>query len=150
MFRSLVFILADVQRQRIGIDKMLNFITRIFSRKKPGMCIQCEYRTTDNRCFAYPYPKHCPFWTPVENSTSPVEPKCNQEKESVAVYEAPHDVAVRIALSMYLGEKCKFCKEEFKTLEDLKTAVWAGYHEHGRLAHESCWVTHEGKEQKDE
>ena len=47
--------------------------------------------------------------------------------------------ALKMALSMYLGEHCKFCRKEYKTLEDLKDTVWAGYHEHGRLACESCF-----------
>lgn len=44
-----------------------------------------------------------------------------------------------MALSMYLGEKCKYCLREFFTLDDLKDAVYAGYHEHGRVACKSCW-----------
>jgi hypothetical protein len=46
---------------------------------------------------------------------------------------------VRLALSMYLGEKCKYCLRQYTTLEDLENTVWAGYHEHGRLACQSCW-----------
>ena len=42
--------------------------------------------------------------------------------------------ALKIVMSMYLGERCKFCGKEYKTLDDLKDTVWAGYHEHGRLA----------------
>lgn len=48
-------------------------------------------------------------------------------------------VALTMSMSMYLGERCKYCLGEFKTLNDLKDAVWAGYHEHGRLAHDACW-----------
>lgn len=51
-------------------------------------------------------------------------------------------VAFRVALSMYLGERCKYCLGVFDTLESLHDAVWAGYHEHGRLAHERCWKEH--------
>jgi len=47
--------------------------------------------------------------------------------------------AFQIALSMYLGEACKYCGVPFETLDDLHTAVWAGYHERGRLAHKACW-----------
>jgi len=54
-------------------------------------------------------------------------------------FEVSHESAVKIALSMYLGEKCKYCGKEYKTLEDLSDTVWAGYHEHGRLACQSCW-----------
>jgi len=49
------------------------------------------------------------------------------------------DYLVELALSMYLGEKCKYCLREFKTLDDLNDTVYAGDHEHGRLACESCW-----------
>jgi hypothetical protein len=49
------------------------------------------------------------------------------------------NMALKIAMSAYLGEHCKFCGQEFKTLEDLKDTVFAGYHEHGRLAHQECW-----------
>ena len=56
-----------------------------------------------------------------------------------SIIEVPLDVAVNLALSMYLGEQCKYCGKEYKTLDDLKDTVWAGYHEHGRLACKSCW-----------
>jgi len=46
---------------------------------------------------------------------------------------------INIALSMYLGEKCKYCLREFNTLDDLKDCVYAGYHNHGRIACKSCW-----------
>lgn len=51
------------------------------------------------------------------------------------------DYLARVALSMYLGERCKFCLRVFETLDDLKDAVYAGYHEHGRVACKSCWDT---------
>ena len=46
-----------------------------------------------------------------------------------------------IALSMYVGEKCKYCLHEFTSTADLKArnAVYAGYHEHGRVACKKCW-----------
>jgi hypothetical protein len=49
------------------------------------------------------------------------------------------DGLVNLALSMYLGERCKFCDKQYATLDDLKDTVWAGYHEHGRLACKRCW-----------
>ena len=49
------------------------------------------------------------------------------------------DSLVNLALSMYLGEQCKFCGKEYTTLADLSDAVYAGYHEHGRLACKRCW-----------
>ena len=47
--------------------------------------------------------------------------------------------ALNIALSAYLGEKCKYCKKEYKTIKDLDDTVFAGYHENGRLACKECW-----------
>lgn len=47
--------------------------------------------------------------------------------------------AVDLVMSCYLGERCKFCLREYKTLDDLYEAVWAGRHEHGWLACKNCW-----------
>ena len=41
-----------------------------------------------------------------------------------------------LALSMYLGKRCKYCGVTFNTLDDLQTAVYAGYQQ---VAHQSCW-----------
>jgi hypothetical protein len=43
------------------------------------------------------------------------------------------------ALSNYLGECCKYCGKQAKTLDDLRTVVFAGYHAKGRIACQSCW-----------
>jgi hypothetical protein len=53
--------------------------------------------------------------------------------------DADRQVAFQIAMSMYLGEGCKYCDKTFETMDDLKTAVWPAYHERGRLAHKECW-----------
>ena len=53
--------------------------------------------------------------------------------------EVEHKVAVQIALSMYLGEHCKYCGKKYTTLQDLHDTVYAGYHERGRLACQVCW-----------
>jgi hypothetical protein len=77
-----------------------------------------------------------------------------QEDVSMIPVEDSHIGVVRItddnkeylanfALRMYLGEKCKFCLREFITLEDLKDAVYAGYHEYGRIACKSCWESND-------
>lgn len=50
------------------------------------------------------------------------------------------DYLVRTAMSMYLNERCKYCPRIFETLDDLQDAVFAGYHEHGRLACSKCWA----------
>lgn len=48
---------------------------------------------------------------------------------------------VEVALSMYLGEACKYCGHVYDTLADLRErgAVYAGYHENGRSACKACW-----------
>ena len=38
------------------------------------------------------------------------------------------------AMSMYLGEQCKYCGCTYETLDDLRTTVWAGEHEHGPVS----------------
>ena len=55
------------------------------------------------------------------------------------VLEVSREVAVNLALAMYLGESCKYCGKVYETLDDLKDTVYAGYHEHGRLACQKCW-----------
>lgn len=62
--------------------------------------------------------------------------------EGVQVTEAPKvsiETAVRLALAIYLGEQCKYCGKVYKTLDDVKDIVYAGYHERGRLACQKCW-----------
>ena len=61
----------------------------------------------------------------------------------VKITDENRDYLVELTLSMYLGEKCKFCLRLFETLDDLKDAVYAGYHEHGRVACKSCWRRNE-------
>jgi len=46
---------------------------------------------------------------------------------------------VKLAMLMYLGEKCKYCGRTYATLADLEDTVLAGEHAHGRLACEACW-----------
>lgn len=46
---------------------------------------------------------------------------------------------IELVKSMYLGERCKYCGREYRTMEDLERTVYAGYHQHGRLACSSCW-----------
>jgi predicted RNA-binding protein YlqC (UPF0109 family) len=53
-----------------------------------------------------------------------------------------------IALSMYLGECCKYCGKQAKTLDDLRTVVYAGSHAKGRIACESCWNANNPSEAK--
>ena len=57
----------------------------------------------------------------------------------VRVTDENMDSLLAMALSMYLGEGCKYCSHIFETFSDLKMAVFAGYHERGRLACKSCW-----------
>lgn len=53
--------------------------------------------------------------------------------------EVSKDAALKIACSMYLGERCKYCGREYKTLDDLRETVWVGYHGHRQLACKGCW-----------
>lgn len=48
---------------------------------------------------------------------------------------------IRLTMSMRIGEKCKYCLHEYKTLDDLynREVVYAGNHKHGLLACKSCW-----------
>jgi len=46
---------------------------------------------------------------------------------------------LNLALSMYLGERCKYCGVTFNTIGELDTTVYAGSHQWGRLAHKECW-----------
>ena len=48
------------------------------------------------------------------------------------------DLAVKIALSMYANEPCRICGQTI-TNQDVKNAVYAGYGDDGRSAHERCW-----------
>jgi hypothetical protein len=57
----------------------------------------------------------------------------------VRITEENREHLLQVAASMYLGERCKYCGREYRTLDDLKGTVFAGYHEHGRLACETCW-----------
>lgn len=48
---------------------------------------------------------------------------------------------LRLALSMYVGMKCRYCQLTFKTIEDLHEAVGAsmpGAREF-QIAHRKCW-----------
>lgn len=46
---------------------------------------------------------------------------------------------LRLAMSMYLGETCPYCMVKFDTLDDLKSSVWNGPTEYGRIAHGDCF-----------
>jgi len=65
----------------------------------------------------------------------------NNKVKLIEVTPENKDYLVEMALSMYLGEKCKYCLHEFKSNQDLRDrkAVYAGYHEYGRLACKKCW-----------
>ena len=63
------------------------------------------------------------------------------EVKVVEITDENRDGLVEIALSMYCGEKCKYCLHEFTSNADLRErdVVYAGYHEHGRVACGECW-----------
>ena len=47
-----------------------------------------------------------------------------------------HEYMIDLAMSMYLGKRCKYCLKEYTTLEELKDIVYAGTNE---FACEDCW-----------
>jgi len=53
--------------------------------------------------------------------------------------EENKDALSLLALSMYIGEKCVFCKREYKDLDDLKDTIWVGQNQDRRLACLGCW-----------
>lgn len=55
------------------------------------------------------------------------------------VTEENQDAVLELVMSCYFGERCKYCPKVYETIEDLKTAVWAGVHKNGRLACAECW-----------
>ena|SRR3990167_11396218 len=63
----------------------------------------------------------------------------NQQISIVRITDDNHDYLIEVALSMYLNEQCKYCGKTYITLDDLHDTVFAGFHEHGRLACRSCW-----------
>ena len=61
------------------------------------------------------------------------------------VTDKNREALVNLTLSMFLGEKCKYCLKKFETLKDLEDTIWAGSHKYGRLAHEKCWNKYKGE-----
>jgi len=59
----------------------------------------------------------------------------------VRVTDENRDALVEMALSMYLGEACKYCGHVYETNADMRArdVVYAGYHATGRTACGSCW-----------
>ena len=63
----------------------------------------------------------------------------NRRVEVVRLTDENRPEILRFVMSMYLGEQCKYCGKVYETLKDLHGTVFAGYHEHGRLACRTCW-----------
>ena len=60
----------------------------------------------------------------------------------IDISKASHELREQVidaALRMYLGEVCPYCKQVFRTVEDLHTAVFNGYTDYGRIAHKECF-----------
>ena len=57
----------------------------------------------------------------------------------VLLTEENRPAVLELALSMYLGEYCKYCNKQYLSLDDLSNTVFAGYHDGGRLACKECW-----------
>ena len=79
-----------------------------------------------------------PHKLPKQEDVTEVEIE-SHKLEIVRITPENRDAITEMAMSMYLGERCKYCPKVFETLDDLKMAVYAGYHEHGRVACKSCW-----------
>jgi hypothetical protein len=65
----------------------------------------------------------------------------NMKASVVQLTDENRPAMVEVALSMYVGEKCKYCGHEYTSNEDLRArdVVYAGYHANGRTACKSCW-----------
>jgi hypothetical protein len=67
---------------------------------------------------------------------------------AIKITEDNRKELAELALSNYLGECCKYCGKQAKTLDDLRTAVFAGYHAKGRIACQVCWDANNPSEAK--
>lgn len=65
----------------------------------------------------------------------------NMDLKIVELTDENRSSTAEMVLSMYIGEKCKYCLYEFVSLFDIRerNVVYAGYHEHGRIACKKCW-----------
>lgn len=65
----------------------------------------------------------------------------NETQLVVVPLDTPADrsACAAIALLAYSGERCRFCHKEVVGAEALRDVVYAGYSEHGRIAHQACW-----------
>ena len=47
---------------------------------------------------------------------------------------------IDLELRRHIGERCRYCNKEYKTIDDLKgKVVFAPKHAHGNLACKPCW-----------
>jgi len=61
----------------------------------------------------------------------------------------PDGLLLRMALSMYLGERCQGCGKIFDTVESLDDTVWWP-HDGGRIGHKTCFEADQAKGGDDE
>ena len=66
----------------------------------------------------------------------------------IEITDANRENLLKLALGTYVGEKCKICGKTFDTIESLNDAVWAGPHEHGRIACKACWEKQEREKEE--
>lgn len=53
------------------------------------------------------------------------------------------DYLVKLALSMYIGMRCRYCQVEFVSLDELNDVVWASRPgEPAQIAHSECFSQH--------
>lgn len=63
----------------------------------------------------------------------------DHEVKIVTVTDDNRDYLIEMVMSSYLGESCKYCGRTYNTINDLMDTVYAGHHDHGRLACHACW-----------
>ena len=61
----------------------------------------------------------------------------------VKVTPENHEGLGDTAMQLAIGQKCRYCLHEYSSMADMRRrhVVFAGEHEHGRLACKSCWET---------
>ena len=63
----------------------------------------------------------------------------NRRIATVRLTKENREEMLKLALSMYIGEQCKFCHRVYGDLEDLQDVVWAGGEGEYRLSCKLCW-----------
>ena len=62
----------------------------------------------------------------------------NMKASLIELTDENREHVLEVVISMYIGETCIFCLQQFQTIEDVKGSVYAPW-EKGRIAHKACW-----------